>query len=76
VEAVATARRAFDEGPWPRTPAGDRGDLLLRAADLLVRDKHALARAESLRRFSYLPTVLDDCACGCRWCGRSRSLRC
>jgi len=26
--AVAAARRAFDEGPWPRTPAAERGDLL------------------------------------------------
>ncbi|KOV62829.1 aldehyde dehydrogenase family protein [Streptomyces sp. MMG1121] len=48
VEAIAAARRAFDTGPWPRTPATERGDLLLRVADLLVRDKDALARAESL----------------------------
>ncbi|MFI6340407.1 aldehyde dehydrogenase family protein [Streptomyces sp. NPDC050535] len=47
-DAIAAARRAFDEGPWPRTPANERGDLLLRVADLLVRDKDALARAESL----------------------------
>ncbi|MGQ4384565.1 aldehyde dehydrogenase family protein [Streptomyces sp. SAS_270] len=48
VEAIAAARRAFDEGPWPTTPAAERGDLLLRVADLLVRDKDELARAESL----------------------------
>ncbi|MFC9849283.1 aldehyde dehydrogenase family protein [Streptomyces sp. NPDC060223] len=48
VDAIAAARRAFDEGPWPHTPANERGDLLLRVADLLVRDKDALARAESL----------------------------
>ncbi|MFD6285541.1 aldehyde dehydrogenase family protein [Streptomyces sp. NPDC060205] len=47
-DAIAAARRAFDEGPWPRTPANERGDLLLRVADLLARDKTALARAESL----------------------------
>ncbi|MEV7343780.1 aldehyde dehydrogenase family protein [Streptomyces sp. NPDC093544] len=47
-DAIAAARRAFDEGPWPRTSANERGDLLLRVADLLVRDKDALARAESL----------------------------
>ncbi len=46
--AVAAARRAFDEGPWPATPAVERGDLLLRVADLLVRDRDAIARAESL----------------------------
>ncbi|MFD0305470.1 aldehyde dehydrogenase family protein [Streptomyces sp. NPDC127119] len=48
VDAIAAARRAFDEGPWPRTPANERGDVLLRVADLLARDKPALARAESL----------------------------
>ncbi|KUN01911.1 betaine-aldehyde dehydrogenase [Streptomyces yokosukanensis] len=48
VEAIAAARRAFDTGPWPRTPAQERGDLLLRVADLLVRDRDTLARAESL----------------------------
>lgn len=47
-DAIAAARRAFDEGPWPHTPANERGDLLLRVADLLVRDKDVLARAESL----------------------------
>ncbi|MFE9769709.1 aldehyde dehydrogenase family protein [Streptomyces sp. NPDC005808] len=48
VDAIAAARRAFDEGPWPHTSANERGDLLLRVADLLVRDKDVLARAESL----------------------------
>ncbi|MEV0558718.1 MULTISPECIES: aldehyde dehydrogenase family protein [unclassified Streptomyces] len=47
-DAIAAARRAFDDGPWPRTPANERGDLLLRVADLLARDKDVLARAESL----------------------------
>ncbi|GAA1716699.1 aldehyde dehydrogenase family protein [Streptomyces yatensis] len=47
-EAVAAARQAFDQGPWPRTPVGTRGDLLLRVADLVERDKAGLARAESL----------------------------
>lgn len=47
-DAIAAARRAFDEGPWPHTSAAERGDLLLRVADLIARDKDALARAESL----------------------------
>ncbi|MCB5905972.1 aldehyde dehydrogenase family protein [Streptomyces pinistramenti] len=46
--AIAAARTAFDDGPWPWTPAAERGRLLLRVADLLERDKDALARAESL----------------------------
>ena len=36
--AIAAARRAFHEGAWPRTSARERGDLLLRVADLLERD--------------------------------------
>ncbi|MFS7873913.1 aldehyde dehydrogenase family protein [Streptomyces asiaticus] len=47
-EAVGAARLAFDQGPWPRTPVEARGDLLLRVAGLVERDKAALARAESL----------------------------
>jgi betaine-aldehyde dehydrogenase len=46
--AIGAAHRAFHEGPWPHTSARERGDLLLRVADLLVRDKDALARMESL----------------------------
>ncbi|MFJ2645732.1 aldehyde dehydrogenase family protein [Streptomyces sp. NPDC087420] len=46
--AIAAARDAYDRGPWPGTPAAERGRLLLRVAGLLERDKHVLARAESL----------------------------
>jgi len=46
--AIAAAHRAFHEGPWPGTPARERGDLLLRTADLLERDTEAVAEAESL----------------------------
>jgi betaine-aldehyde dehydrogenase len=47
-KAIATARRAFDEGDWPRTPAAERGALLHRVAALIDRDAAALARAEAL----------------------------
>ncbi|GAA2432024.1 aldehyde dehydrogenase family protein [Streptomyces mauvecolor] len=46
--AIAAARAAFDHGPWPRTAPAERGALLQRVADLLVRDRELLARAESL----------------------------
>ncbi|MEU5880633.1 aldehyde dehydrogenase family protein [Spirillospora sp. NPDC047279] len=46
--AVLAARRAFDDGPWPRTPATERGVLLLRVAEILERDRFEIARAESL----------------------------
>jgi len=42
--AVTSARRAFDNGPWPRLPARERGEILLRFADLIEarRDEIAL----------------------------------
>ena len=46
--AIEAAHRAFHEGPWPKTSARERGDLLLRVADLLMRDKSLVAKAESL----------------------------
>ncbi len=46
--AVRAARAAFDTGPWPRTPALERGALLARVADLLVRDKERVALTETL----------------------------
>ena len=46
--AVRAARAAFDTGPWPRTTARERGALLSRVADLLVRDKEDIARTETL----------------------------
>jgi len=45
--AIAAARRAFDEGPWRRTPAAERGDLLLRFAATLRERSEEFARAES-----------------------------
>jgi len=37
--AVAAARRAFDEGPWPRTPLAERVAALERIADIVERRK-------------------------------------
>jgi betaine-aldehyde dehydrogenase len=45
--AIAAARRAFDDGEWPRSPAADRATLLDRVADLLERDLEELAREET-----------------------------
>ncbi|MFJ4788174.1 aldehyde dehydrogenase family protein [Streptomyces sp. NPDC088794] len=73
VEAIAAARRAFDEGPWPGTSPNERGDLLLRVADLLARDKEALARAESLdtgKRYVESEYDIDDIVNCFRYFGR------
>jgi gamma-glutamyl-gamma-aminobutyraldehyde dehydrogenase len=47
-EAVASARRAFDQGPWPRLPARERGEVLLRFADLVDQHRDELALLVSL----------------------------
>jgi betaine-aldehyde dehydrogenase len=46
--AIAAAHAAFQAGDWSATPARERGDLLLRVADLLERDTATIARLESL----------------------------
>ncbi len=45
--AVESARRAFDEGPWPRMGFAERGRLLNRLADLLEEHTDELASADS-----------------------------
>src|SRR5215472_3205108 len=44
--AVTAARRAFDEGPWPRMGRAERGGLLHRLADLIVEHARELALAD------------------------------
>ncbi len=44
--AIQAARRAFTEGPWPQTPASERGRVLLRLSNLLREEVEALARLE------------------------------
>ncbi|MBB5165969.1 aldehyde dehydrogenase family protein [Mycobacterium sp. AZCC_0083] len=45
--AVSAARVAFDGGAWGATSAAERAELLDRIADLLQRDKEALASLET-----------------------------
>ena len=47
VDAAARAAKAALAGPWSRTSAADRADLLDRVADLLERDLDRLAAMES-----------------------------
>lgn len=64
VAAIRAARHAFDHGPWPATPARERGALLHRVADLLERDRDAFARAESGdtgKRLVESEYDVDDC---------------
>jgi len=69
---IAAARDAFDNGPWPGWSALRRGDLLLRVAELLERDKKQIARAESLdtgKRVAESEIDVDDVAAVFRYYG-------
>lgn len=46
--AVRTARRGFDEGSWPKTSATERGRVLMRMAELILRDREQLAQLEAM----------------------------
>ena len=45
--AVTSARKAFDEGPWPRMGMAERGALLHRLADLVLEHADDLASADT-----------------------------
>jgi aldehyde dehydrogenase (NAD+) len=46
--AVKAARKAFEEGPWPKMTASERGRLLNKLADLIEQNQEELAALESL----------------------------
>ncbi|HET7303064.1 MAG TPA: aldehyde dehydrogenase family protein [Segeticoccus sp.] len=61
--AVAAARRAFDEGPWPSTPSPERAAILFALADRLAAEKDEVARLEALdtgKRFVEAKIDMDD----------------
>ncbi|MFI8461836.1 aldehyde dehydrogenase [Kitasatospora sp. NPDC085464] len=45
--AVGAARRAFDDGPWPRMGTAERGRILHRLADLIEQNAEELAQADT-----------------------------
>lgn len=44
--AVKAARKAFDEGPWPRMSAEERGKYLRKIGDLILKHADEVAEAE------------------------------
>ena len=46
--AVKAARKAFDEGPWPRMSPSERGRLLWKLSDLIEKHAEEIATLESL----------------------------
>jgi aldehyde dehydrogenase (NAD+) len=46
--AVQAARRAFDQGPWPKMAAAERARVLWKLADLITANLDEMARLESI----------------------------
>lgn len=46
--AVKAARRAFDDGPWPKMSPSQRGRLMLKLADLMEQHLEEFAEIESM----------------------------
>jgi len=46
-EAIAAARRAFDEGPWPKLPARERGTVLFKIAEAIRARAAEFAEADT-----------------------------
>jgi aldehyde dehydrogenase (NAD+) len=46
--AVKAARKAFEEGPWPRMNASERGRLINKLGDLIEQNREELAALETL----------------------------
>ncbi|PWT77999.1 MAG: betaine-aldehyde dehydrogenase, partial [Chloroflexi bacterium] len=60
--AVAAARRAFDDGPWPRLPAAERGRKLASVSRLIRERLAALAELESRNSGKALADSRDEVA--------------
>ena len=59
-KAVKAARRALEDGPWATMDAADRGNLLLRLAELLEKNSRELALLESLNSGKTITDALGD----------------
>jgi aldehyde dehydrogenase (NAD+) len=46
--AVSAARKAFEQGPWPKMSGAERGRLLWKMGDLLMQKADEVARLETL----------------------------
>jgi acyl-CoA reductase-like NAD-dependent aldehyde dehydrogenase len=60
-DAIKTARRAFDDGPWPRMAPDDRARIMLRAADLVEAHADDLAWRETADMGMLLRDSRDIC---------------
>lgn len=60
--AIASARKAFDQGEWSNTPPHERGKLIHKIAEMVERYKEELAELETLNTGKTLIESRDDMA--------------
>ncbi|MEX1117234.1 MAG: aldehyde dehydrogenase family protein [Terrimicrobiaceae bacterium] len=60
--AIDAARRAFDEGAWPTTPAAERASKLFQLADLIDKNAEEFARRDTLNNGKPLREARFDAA--------------
>ncbi|MBS0573751.1 MAG: aldehyde dehydrogenase family protein [Proteobacteria bacterium] len=60
--AVRAARRAFDEGPWPRMTGAERGRIIRAIAAGIMARQAELARLEVIDNGKPLPEAMGDIA--------------
>ena len=65
--AVAAARRAFDDGPWPRMTGFERAALLHRVADLIDAHADLFARLDAEEGGKPVRLSRGDVAGAARW---------
>ena len=58
--AIAAARKAFDDGPWPRMKGAERAAILRKVADLILERRHAIAEMETLENGKPLAQALAE----------------
>ncbi|MDR3611940.1 MAG: aldehyde dehydrogenase family protein [Candidatus Obscuribacterales bacterium] len=59
-QAIQAARKAFDEGPWPKMSASERSAFLFKLADKIDENAQELAELESLNGGKPLREALYD----------------
>src|SRR4249919_2185249 len=58
--AVAAARKAFDDGPWPTMPGAERARVLNRVAEAIRAEAEDLAHVEALESGKPISQALDE----------------
>ena len=60
--AIASARKAFDDGPWPRMTASERSRILLKVADLISERAEELAFLDAIEAGKPISQVRGEIA--------------